>query len=302
MKLLFVTVSMMILIASGKLSAQGCSDAGFCTLHGLRSDKEETQLQNSFRAGIARGEGDNEIEIWSTYFEYYRTLSKQLSLGARINYISENSPSLSNGGFSDMFVSGSFLPSENIEIVAGFKIPFNNANEKFDSVDVGLPMGFQTSLGTFDLILGVGYRWKGLKLDAAYQQPLTQNENSYLSTAFPPGAPFGQYQSTNKFERSADLLLRASYDLRLSNEWFINAGLLPIFHLSNDKYTDSSGTVTEIDGSSGLTFNGNLMIEFRINQNNAVVAGVSAPFITRDSRPDGLGRKYMVNLDYKIMF
>ena len=291
-----------LIFCNSQLKAQGCSDAGFCTLHGLNADNQQILLENNVRVGVNNGKGDDEINIWSTYFEYSRLLSKSFSLGAKITYISETTPSLSNSGASDIFLSGNYVLENNMNIVAGVKIPLNSADTKFDSINVGLPMGFQTSLGTFDLILGIGYKIKDFKIDLGYQQPLSQNSNTYLSTSFPPGAPFGKYQSTNKFERKPDILLRAAYDFRPSKSWLITPGILPIMHLGNDKFTDSSGTEQTIDGSEGLTFNASLIVEYVINGNNSIVFGAAGPLVTRDSRPDGLGRKYLLNLDYKIAF
>ncbi len=301
LKAIFLILAVLMLCNS-QIQAQGCSDAGFCTVHGLNADNQQTLLMNNVRVGVNNGKGDNDIKIWSTYFEYSRLLSKSFSLGAKITYISESTPSLSNSGASDIFLSGNYVMENNLNIVAGVKIPLNSADTKFDSLNVGLPMGFQTSLGTFDLILGFGYKINDFKIDFGYQQPLSQNSNTYLSTSFPPGAPFGQYLSTNKFERKPDILLRAAYDFRPSKNWIITPGILPIMHLGNDQFTDSSGAVQTIDGSEGLTFNASLIVEYVINRNNSIVFGAAGPLVTRDSRPDGLGRKYLLNLDYKIAF
>ena len=286
-----------------RVSAQGCSDAGICTIHSFSADKQQTTLKNIVRIGIQNGKGDDEINIWGSYLEYYLNGAiPGFEIGGRINFISETSPSLSNQGVSDIFLSGNYTTKSNINFIAGVKLPLNDANEKFDSIDVGMPMGFQTSQGTFDLLLGAGYRAKNFSFDIGYQQPLNSNKNSYLSTDFPEGAPFGKYQSTNKFKRSADIVLRATYELPASKAFRIIPSVLPVFHVSNDKFTDSSGVEREIDGSSGLTLNANLLLEYLISKSNALVIGGSVPLVTRDSRPEGLGRKYLFSLDFKIMF
>ncbi|MBK9228022.1 MAG: hypothetical protein IPL67_13460 [Ignavibacteria bacterium] len=92
-----------LLSLNSDLLAQGCSDAGFCTVHGLNADNTGTLLENNVRVGINNGKGDNEINIWSTFLEYDRKFSKNFSLGVKINYISESTPSLSNSGASDIF-------------------------------------------------------------------------------------------------------------------------------------------------------------------------------------------------------
>ncbi len=303
MKLKFAALFFVLIFAVAETFAQGCSDAGICTINSLNADKLQTNLKNNVRIGIQNGKGDDGINIWGSYIEYYLNGTiPGLEIGGRINFISETSPSLSNQGLSDIFLTANYLMQSNFSFAAGIKLPLNDANEKFDSIDAGMPMGFQTSLGTFDLVLGAGYRIGGFRIDIGYQQPLNNNKNTYLSTDFPPGAPFGKYQSTNQFERKPDIMLRAAYEFAASKKFRIIPSVLPIFHLGEDKFTDSSGVVSAITGSDGLTLNANLMIEYIINKNNAIVLGGAVPLVTRDSRPDGLGRKYLLNLDFKIMF
>ena len=60
----------------------------------------------------------------------------------------------------------------------GLKVPFTDGNLKENGVP--LPMDFQPSLGTYDLILGVSHQYKNFNFVVAYQQPLTQNNNRLL--------------------------------------------------------------------------------------------------------------------------
>ena len=69
-------------------------------------------------------------------------------------------------------------------------------------------MDYQSSLGTFDLIFGVGYQINKLQLVAAIQQPLTQNNNLFFASSYPEDSPLREFQSTNKFIRSGDVMLR----------------------------------------------------------------------------------------------
>jgi hypothetical protein len=77
---------------------------------------------------------------------------------------------------------------------------------------------------------------------------------------------------------------------------------LPIYHLSNDKYTNNLGIENEIKGSQGLTLNGNAYLDYEINNKNALQLNVGMPFVVRDARPDGLTRSFVVNLEYKVKF
>jgi hypothetical protein len=72
--------------------------------------------------------------------------------------------------------------------------------------------------------------------------------------------------------------------------------------LTNDKYTDELEVEREIIGSQGLTLNGNVYLDYEINRKHLVQFNVGMPFIVRDSRPDGLTRSFIANLEYRIKF
>ncbi len=57
-----------------------------------------------------------------------------------------------------------------------------------------------------------------------------------------------------------------------------------------------------IDGSQGLTLNGNAFFDYEINKKNALQLNVGAPFVVRDARPDGLTRGLVINFEYRIKF
>ncbi len=97
-------------------------------------------------------------------------------------------------------------------------------------------------------------------------------------------------------------MLRISYPVNINNKLSVTPGLLPIYHLTNDKYTNALANEVEIEGSQGLTLNGNLFVDYEINSGNAVQLSAGAPFIVRDTRPDGLTRSYVLNLEYRIKF
>jgi hypothetical protein len=111
-----------------------------------------------------------------------------------------------------------------------------------------------------------------------------------------------QFQSTNQFERKGDVLIRIAYPVINSNKFKVTASLLPIYHLGNDRYTDDLNIVRDINGSKGLTLNGNLFFDYHINSKNSIQLNAGVPFIVRDARPDGLTRSFIVNLEYKIKF
>lgn len=281
---------------------QGCSDAGFCTLNSFKPSKQETELvkNNQIKIGAFIGSVDNSISVWGNYMEYNRQITNKFGLDARINTLAQNGNDLSVFGVSDLFLTGKLSIFKRFKLTLGTKIPLANGNRKDNSLP--LPMDYQSSLGTFDLILGGGYEFKKISFVLALQQPLSQNKNEFLAENYPAGSPLRNFQSTNKFIRSGDILLRVSYPFNIGQKLTLTPSLLPIYHLANDQYIDITGVEKEITGSQGLTLNGNLYIDYELNQRNALQLNAGIPFVVRDVRPDGLTRSFVVNLEYKINF
>jgi len=163
-------------------------------------------------------------------------------------------------------------------------------------------MDYQASLGTFDLIFGIGYEIEKIQIVAAIQQPLTQNDNEFIATNYPINSKLRTFQSTNKFERSGDVLLRASYPINLNSKIKLTPSVLPIYHLTNDKYTDEFNIQKEINNSQGITLNGNVYMDYEISSKSIFQLNAGMPFIVRDARPDGLTRGFVANFEYRMKF
>lgn len=282
--------------------AQGCSDAGICTIDSFKPHEhgESKEYQNTFKVGLNFGAADYDINVFGTYIDYRRKVSDRLSVDAKLTTLSQSGNDISAFGLSDIYVNGNYKVGKRTSLTLGFKIPLMDANRKENGLP--LPMDYQSSLGTFDLVLGIGYSIKKLQLLAAIQQPLTQNNNQFLSDLYPSSSPLSEFQSTNQFKRSGDVLLRVSYPFNLGQKFVFTPSLLPIYHLANDKFTDIDGIEKEIDGSQGLTLNWNTYFDYYINDKHALQLSLGAPFIVRDARPDGLTRSFVANIEYRINF
>jgi hypothetical protein len=206
---------------------------------------------------------------------------------------------ISVSGLSDFYLNANYKVSSKVNLTIGMKFPFNDGNKKRDGLS--LPMDYQSSLGTVDFIAGIGLEIKKIKIVAAIQQPLIQNNNEFINGYIDHGL-FSRFHSTYKFKRSGDVLLRVSYPMELGEKFMLTPGILPIYHLRNDKFTDDSGVEQEITGSQGLTFNGNVYLDYAVNTKNYLQFSIGAPFVVRESRPDGLTRHFIVNLEYRIKF
>lgn len=291
-----------LFLATDQNYAQGCSDAGVCTIDSFKPHDHgiNDEGQNTFKVGLNYGAADYDIAVFGTYLDYRRKVSDRLSLDAKLTTLSQSGNDISNFGLSDIYLNGNYKVGQNASLTLGFKIPLSDSNTQENGL--ALPMDYQSSLGTFDLVLGISYNIKRFQLLAAIQQPLTQNNNSFLSDLYPASSPLSEFQSTNQFKRSGDVLLRASYPLNIGKKFVFTPSLLPIYHLSNDKFTDIDGIEKEIDGSQGLTLNWNTYFDYHINEKHALQLSLGAPFIVRDARPDGLTRSFVANLEYRIRF
>lgn len=295
-------VTILFAIGASYSYGQGCSDAGFCTMNSFKPNNTDSTevLNNQFKIGVFYGKADNSISVFGNYLEYNRQLSKKFGLDAKLTTIAQDGNGISAFGLSDIFLNANYKVNEKVKLTLGAKIPLSDASNTRNNLP--LPMDYQASLGTFDLIFGIGYEIKKIQVVAAIQQPLTQNKNQFTSTNYPINSELRTFQSTNNFERSGDVLLRVSYPIIINSKFKLTPSILPIYHLSNDKYTDEFNIKQEIKGSQGLTLNGNVYLDYEINSKNIIQLNLGMPFIVRESRPDGLTRSFIANLEYRIKF
>ena len=297
-----IAIGFLILFPEGNY-AQGCSDAGVCTIDSFKPHDHkgaDSDLLNTFKVGLNYGAADYDIVVFGTYLDYQRAITERFSIDAKLTTLSQSGNDISTFGLSDIYINGNYLAGKGLSLTLGFKIPFSDANKKENGL--ALPMDYQSSLGTLDIVAGIGYSIKKLQLLVAFQQPLTQNNNEFLSNQYPLDSPLSEFQSTNQFKRSGDVLFRASYPINLGEKLIFTPSLLPIYHMMNDKFTDFDGIEKEIDGSQGLTLNGNAYFTYYINNKQALQLSLGAPFIVRDTRPEGLTRTFVANLEYNIHF
>lgn len=293
----------LLIIALGQQAhAQGCSDAGACTIGSFKPEALDS-LQNTrhqFKVGGFYGTADNAILVYGSSLEYQYAFSEQWSADVKLTSLGQSGNAISVFGLSDLYLNATHQWDSSFALTFGTKIPLANGGQSLDGRP--LPMDYQSSLGTFDLILGMRYSWKKLQMVLAIQQPLTDNSNAFLNTNYPEESALYIFSSTNGFQRSSDLIFRLSYPFRWRNKWQFTPGILSIYHLRNDRFTDANGDEQEIEGSQGLTLNGNLYIDYALNARQSLQLSIGAPFVVREVRPDGLTRGSIVNLEYRIAF
>lgn len=308
MKQKFFVLSILLLsIFSNTILAQGCSDAGFCTISGVKPTFyfPWQEAQNQVKIGAFYGRADHAIGVWGNYIQYTRSFNSKWSADAKITSLGQSGNGISTFGLGDVFLSGNYKLNDKIHFTFGTKIPLSNASKSKNGIP--LPMDYQSSLGTFDLFASVGYKIENFLFNAGVQIPLTQNKNGFYSENI-----FPDFQPTLHFKRSADVLLRISYPFEISEKFRLTPSVLPIYHLADDKAVSEkiinvvSGEFTNVSlpikGSKGLTLNANLYADYQFDRHNSLQFNVGLPLVNRKVRPDGLTRSFIATIEYAISF
>ena len=281
--------------------AQGCSDAGICSIANSfnTSDRE---YKNGIEIGSVFGAGEADVTYFSPYVTYTRTVNDRLSLSSKITYSVASGSFGKRGGFGDAYLIGNYnwkiKTKTQWSTLVGFKIPFTSSNQKINGFS--LPLGYQSSLGTFDLIVGLNLNYNKWDFNTGIQIPaFNNNKNSY----FKEFSNSDDFPSTNLFERKSDALFRTTYTIQTANNKFtFNPNILFIYHLGEDTFENAFGKRETIKNSDGLTINGNLIGSYAVNSKNSIELSIAAPFVVREIRPDGLTRKFTAGLIYKYSF
>lgn len=292
---------LVVLFISGLAHAQGCSDAGICSVgHGFQP--EEKILKNNIEIASIFGAGEADVTYISPYVSYTRKINEKFSLSSKVTFSSAKGNFGTRAAFGDGFLVGNYTfnkkNNQQWSATFGAKFPFTSSNLKINGYS--LPLDYQASLGTFDLFLGTNLNFKNWDFNAVVQLPIiNNNKNSY----FKEYSGSNDFPSTNLFQRKSDALVRATYSIKTNNEKFtFKPNVLFIYHLGQDSYETIFGKRESISGSDGLTINGNLISSYNFNKTNSLELSLATPFVVRDIRPDGLTRKFVAGLIYKITF
>lgn len=283
-------------------NSQGCGDAGFCSVNSFKPispDKPDKSYKNQLRLGFSGGGADYDITVFSSTLEFSRQLSSTLSMDAKLSSLMQSGNNIQSAGLSDVFVNVNYAASKKWKLILGGKIPLSDGNRKENGL--ALPMDYQSSLGTFDLILGVGYKLAKWQFSLGWQQPLTQNNNAFVADSYPDDLPLRLFQSTNEYIRKGDLLLRISYQTALSERISFTPGILPIYHLGDDEFTNLNGKQI-INGSAGLTLNANLYFHYKASNRSGFELSLASPLVVRAVRPEGLTRSFVAGIQYLYSF
>lgn len=274
--------------------AQGCSDAGFCTIGGVHKSETEFKKQTTNK---------NEIDIAYIYSTHgkkerfhqpqinYRFIKKNgafYEMRLPLNIAKNISNNLSTADIGDAILTynSNFAAGKNtINYSVGFRASFTRSDKKEMKSMASYPMYLQSGLGTTDLIAVAGYDiGKYISIGTGVQVPVLQYNQHILQISGNSGTDF-----IKNFRRQPDALLKLGTHFS-TGKFKINAGLLSIFHLANDYYKSSFLGKYILQNSQGTTINFSAEAAYAFTNKFMVSFLYAEPLKTRKSIPDGLAR------------
>lgn len=286
----FIIILITILGLPFLTTGQGCSDAGLCTVSGLDSGFGKDEMQTTASYSTIFGLGEQNVFHITAQLEVVIPTFKNQAVQIKIpdNFTLGNLGNISGLGDLSLSLNQRLFSQDklSLNLVAGIKIPSNDANKAKDGYP--LPMAYQTSLGTYDMILGVSTNYNTWQISFGYQHSFEHNLNEFEHKDSNP-ENFNNYQQSYYLQRADDIMLRVEKEFEI-DKYNLIFGVLPIYHLWEDKILDGQ----KVPGSSGLTLNLNAKAEKMLKNNMLLNLIIAAPIIDREIRPDGLTRSFVI--------
>ncbi len=300
-QLLYILMSFFFSLSA---AAQGCSDAGACSAGslGLHGDEQTgTDLLVGYTQSI--GLADKESLVLSSELLVSHQLFPSTNLEVRIPYLVTIGNLATTSGVGDLMLTLSQVLGQwegsALTLVAGGRLKTNDANKEADGQP--LPMVYQSSLGTNDLIAGLAWQSEKWAVSMAYQHPFGNNLNEYLHPGSPDVPENKLYYESAFLKRGDDLMLRVQRTFNLNAVSHLVAGALPVWRLQQDQIR-RNGEYEALPGSQGVTFN----LYFRwlrsFGENKLFTLTAGFPLHAREYRADGLTRTAIVSAGLVFRF
>ncbi len=313
MKIRFLLFSIFLFLYSIQTIAQGCSDAGVCTMgapHLYTGDSLKTTIEKTssinFKISQSVGLGEQNTLHLVSAAELNWKVNTAIYLQLKVPYLVNLGNIANTNGIGDLSLSTTIYKKINerssINTIIGFKIPVNNSN--LSDKGKALPMPYQTSLGTFDGILGFVYQYKQWNFTTAYQKVLiSSNENSFLASSadWLNNADAANYFGSYKLFRGDDAILKAERNINVNEKWKVTPSVLAIYRVQNDRVQDPITSIeSDLPNSNGLTLNVIGNSSHQLKNNKAIDLTIAFPLVVRKVRADGLTRSLIASAAFRF--
>jgi len=295
--------------------AQGCSDAGFCTMGAMKPDqpynKKIALRLRSIEFNFYRGTTVLTPVIYVATADMNFSLNAKNSIQVKIPFQHVEGRLAKTSALSDLslcFTRNIFSSDKfDLNFSVGGKIPSNHSDFK-DSEGNALPMYYQTSLGTWDFISGLSFINRQWLFATGIQIPLNQNKNDFDWHRWQDSTELSyvsQYPNATNLKRGIDVMLRIERNFRFSRFNF-SAGLLPIYRITPDVYTNFKGQRSSYDlkgnKAVGLAMSWIVTAGYNFNVRSGIKLLVGHKIVNRAFSPDGLKRELVSSIAYSYRF
>lgn len=297
------------------VAAQGCSDAGFCTMGAMKPDqpfnkKVEFKLR-SMEFSFYRGTTTTSPVVYVATADLNFSLNRKTFFQVKLPYQAVHGNLGSTSGMSDISLSVTrtlkTTDKYDINFTVGGKIPSNHADISDPSRNnIDFPMYYQTSLGTYDFISGISLITRNWLFATGIQHPFNKIDNSFVwadwqkPEVYPDPNYIETYSQSNKLKRGTDVMLRVERNFRFS-QWNFTLGLLPIWRINKDEI-ELNGERMKVEGATGVALSGITSLGYSFNVRSGIRLLVGRRILHRDKNPDGLTREFVSTFSYYYRF
>ncbi len=290
--------------------SQGCSDAGFCTMGAMKPDQpynKKIQFRlRSMEVSFYRGTTTLTPVIYVATADMNFSLNRKYTLQVKLPFqrVEGRLATTSSVGDVSLCLTRNIYSTDkfDLNLSLGGKIPTNSSN--LETNGLPLPMYYQTSLGTYDFIAGLSLVNRKWLLATGIQVPLNQNGNQFVWSAWNGNEEkkyVDKYDLAKDLKRGIDVMLRVERNFRLSRFNF-SFGLLPIYRINRDEFTNAAGVRVISNKASGLALSGIMTAGYNFNVRSGVRLLLGHKIVQRELNPDGLTREFVSSITYTYRF
>jgi hypothetical protein len=311
MHIRLVILSICFLYSFNKTFAQGCSDAGFCTMGAMKPDqpynkKIELRLR-SMELSFYRGTTNLTPVIYVATADLNFSLSRKTFFQLKLPYQAVTGRLANTNGLGDisLCLTRNIYSTEkfDVNVSVGGKIPTNRSDKDINGYP--LPMYYQTSLGTYDFITGLSLLSKNWLVATGVQHPFNQNNNQFLWGRWNGSAEdmayIERYAPANLLKRGTDVMLRVERNIRFSRLNF-SLGFLPIYRINRDRIINGAGVEVRREEAKGLAMSGIFTVGYNFNVQSGIRLLAGHKIVQRQHNPDGLTRDMVSTITYVYRF
>ncbi len=297
--------------------SQGCSDAGFCTMGAMKPDQsynKKIQFRlNTMEFSFYRGTTTLTPIVYVATADLNFSLNRKNTFQVKIPFQHVEGALATTSSLSDISLcfTHNLISNDRFDLnfSVGGKAPTNQSD--FMSTDGNaLPMYYQTSLGTYDLIAGISVINRKWLFATGIQIPLNRNHNQFdwhrWNSTDPEELAYVQrYPNSTDLKRGTDIMFRVERNLRL-NRFNFSLGLLPIYRIVADQYTNFLGERSSFDAkgneAKGLAMSWIATTGYSFNVRSGIRLLIGHKITQRAFSPDGLTRELVSSITYIYRF